>query len=212
MGYCTHESRLVLRSAEIQPFIPRFVRFSCAIDLCRLIVQICTPTNTYTHTHTIGSIHIGSTHTHTHTHTYRVARHLLPGALLLYTPLQRPGVVSLATVPAPTHVCVCLCARTHVAPGNDDRGFFLCIFQVESPDVVHIPCHTPPAPCAFHVENSFSDPILQPGVLHISTHTPLCLDAVKCVSPSQHSTCLHAVLLFHILEIDTEEEGKETND
>lgn len=28
MGYCTHESRLVLRSAEIQPLIPRFVRFS----------------------------------------------------------------------------------------------------------------------------------------------------------------------------------------
>jgi hypothetical protein len=160
-------------------------------------------------------------HTHTHhqlytyrldTHTPTVLRETSFRAFSLHTPLQRPGVVSLATVPAPTHVCVCLCARTHVAPGNDDRGFFLCVFQVESPDVVHIPCHTPPAPCAFHVENSFSDPILEPGVLHISTHTPLCLDAVKCVSPSQHSTCLHAVLLFHILEIDTEEEGKETND
>ena len=142
MGYCTHESRLVLRSAEIQPFIPRFVRFSCAIDLCRLIVQICTPTNTYTHTHTIGSIHIGSTHTHTHTHTYRVARHLLPGALLLYTPLQRPGVVSLATVPAPTHVCVCLCAHA-CCTGKRRPGLFslrfssrgatvLCVHLVEA--------------------------------------------------------------------------------
>ena len=143
MGYCTHESRLVLRSAEIQPFIPRFVRFSCAIDLCRLIVQICTPHQHTTHTnHQLYTYRLD-------THTYRVARNLLPGVLALHTPTtqyKRPGVVSLATVPASTHVCVCLCARTHVAPGNDDRGFFFAFFQVESPDVVHLPCHSPPAP------------------------------------------------------------------
>ena len=124
MGYCTHESRLVLRSAEIQPFIPRFVRFSCAIDLCRLIVQICTPTNTHTHTHTSSIHYIGSTHTHTPTVLRDVCRSTHPN----YT-TQRPGVVSLATVPASTHVCVCLCARTHVAPGNDDRDFFFAFFK-----------------------------------------------------------------------------------
>ena len=86
MGYCTHESRLVLRSAEIQPFIPRFVRFSCAIDLCRLIVQICTPTNTYTHTHHRLYTHRLDTHTHTHTHLPCCATPPSGGALALHTP------------------------------------------------------------------------------------------------------------------------------
>jgi hypothetical protein len=42
MGYCTHESRLVLRSAEIQPLIPRFVRFSL-FDLNRLEFKSAPP-------------------------------------------------------------------------------------------------------------------------------------------------------------------------
>jgi hypothetical protein len=42
MGYCTHESRLVLRSAEIQPLIPRFVRFSL-FDLYRLRFKSAPP-------------------------------------------------------------------------------------------------------------------------------------------------------------------------
>jgi hypothetical protein len=140
MGYCTHESRLVLRSAEIQPFIPRFVRFSCAIDLCRLIVQICTPTNT-THTHTISSIHIGSTHTPT------VLRETSFRAFSLHTPQLRNTNAPASYPPQQClhlHTYACVCA--HVAPGNDDRGFFFAFFKVEPPDVIHIPCHSPPAP------------------------------------------------------------------
>jgi hypothetical protein len=48
MGYCTHESRLVLRSAEIQPLIPRFVRFSL-FDLNRLEFKSAPPSQTLTH-------------------------------------------------------------------------------------------------------------------------------------------------------------------
>ena len=172
MGYCTHESRLVLRSAEIQPFIPRFVRFSCAIDLCRLIVQICTPTNTNTHTH-----HQLYTY-RLDTHTYRVARNLLPGVLAPHTPTtqyKRPGVVSPATVPASTHVCVCLCT---CCTGKRRPGLFLCVFQSRATG-----CNTHPVSlttCAFHVENSFSDPILEPGVLHISTLTSMSRRCQMC--------------------------------
>jgi hypothetical protein len=142
MGYCTHESRLVLRSAEIQPFIPRFVRFSCAIDLCRLIVQICTPTNTNTHTHTISSIHIGSTHTHLPCCAKTSFR-----AFSLHTPQLRNTNAPASYPPQQClhlHTYACVCA--HVAPGNDDRGFFFAFFKVEPPDVIHIPCHSPPAP------------------------------------------------------------------
>jgi hypothetical protein len=51
MGYCTHESRLVLRSAEIQPLIPRFVRFSL-FDLNRLEFKSAPPQTQTTPTKT----------------------------------------------------------------------------------------------------------------------------------------------------------------
>ena len=95
--------------------------------------------HTHTHTHTSSIHYIGSTHTQQHLPCCAKPPSGRSRSTHPNYAIQRPGVVSLATVPAPTHVCVCLCARTHVAPGNDDRGFF---FQVESPDVVHIPCHT----------------------------------------------------------------------
>ena len=44
-------------------------------------------------------------------------------------------------------------------------------------------CSTPPVSlttCAFHVENSFSDPILEPGVLHISTLTSMSRRCQMC--------------------------------
>jgi hypothetical protein len=132
-----------------------------------LIVQICTPTNTNTHTHTPS------------THTYRVARNLLPGVLAPHTPTtqyKRPGVVSLATVPASTHVCVCLCT---CCTGKRRPGLFLCVFPSRVTG-----CSTPPVSlttCAFHVENSFSDPILEPGVLHISTLTSMSRRCQMCL-------------------------------
>ena len=132
MGYCTHESRLVLRSAEIQPFIPRFVRFSCAIDLCRLIVQICTPTNTYTHTHThtIGSIHIGSTHTHTHLPC--CATPPSGGALALHSPTTQYNAP--ASYPSQQclhlHTYACVCARTRMLHRETTTGaFFFAFFK-----------------------------------------------------------------------------------
>ena len=138
--------------------------------------------HTHTHTHQLYIHYIGSTHTHTPT----VLRETSFRAFSLYTPQLR-NTTPRRRIPrnsACTYTRMRVSVRAHACcTGKRRPGLFLCVFQVESPDVVHIPCHTPPAPCAFHVENSFSDPILEPGVLHISTHTPLCLDAVKCVSP-----------------------------
>ena len=130
MGYCTHESRLVLRSAEIQPFIPRFVRFSCAIDLCRLIVQICTPTNTNTHTHTISSIHIGSTHTHLPCCAKTSFR-----AFSLYTPQLR-NTNAPASYPSQQclhlHTYACVCARARMLHRETTTGAFSLRFSKSS--------------------------------------------------------------------------------
>ena len=165
MGYCTHESRLVLRSAEIQPFIPRFVRFSCAIDLCRLIVQICTPPPpTHTHTHT-SAMHIGWTHTHLPCCATCVA---------LHTPTTQHNAP--ASYPSQqclhlhTYACVCACARM-LHRETTTRGFFFAFFPSRVTGCsTHLMSLTT---CAFHVENSFSDPILEPGVLHISPLTSM---------------------------------------
>ena len=147
MGYCTHESRLVLRSAEIQPFIPRFVRFSCAIDLCRLIVQICTPTNTHTHTHTSSIHYIGSTHTHNN--TYRVARNLLPGVLALHTPTTQYNAP--ASYPSQQclhlHTYACVCARARMLHRETTTGAFSLRFSSRVTGCsTHPVSHTPPAP------------------------------------------------------------------
>jgi hypothetical protein len=59
MGYCTHESRLVLRSAEIQPLIPRFVRFSL-FDLNRLEFKSAPPQTQTTPTKTTLTLLLNS--------------------------------------------------------------------------------------------------------------------------------------------------------
>lgn len=128
MGYCTHESRLVLRSAEIQPFIPRFVRFSCAIDLCRLIVQICTPHHN----------HNPQTPEHTHNHATTVLRETRVRVRTLrqsarstrrkqhHTPRRRIPCNSACTH---THIIpnVCPCVRT--LHGETTTGAFSLHFR-----------------------------------------------------------------------------------
>ena len=124
-----------------------------------------------------------NTHSHTHqryahrldTHTPTVLRDLCRSTHPNYA-TQRPGVVSLATVPASTHVCVCLCT---CCTGKRRPGLFLCVFPSRVTG-----CSTPPVSlttCAFHVENSFSDPILEPGVLHISTLTSMSRRCQMCL-------------------------------
>ena len=131
MGYCTHESRLVLRSAEIQPFIPRFVRFSCAIDLCRLIVQICTPTNTNTHTHTHHQLYTYRLDTHTPT----VLRETSFRAFSLHTPQLR-NTNAPASYPSQQclhlHTYACVCARARMLHRETTTGAFSLRFSKSS--------------------------------------------------------------------------------
>ena len=97
--------------------------------------------HTHTHTHQLYIHYIGSTHTHTPT----VLRETSFRAFSLYTPQLR-NTTPRRRIPrnsACTYTRMRVSVRAHACcTGKRRPGLFLCVFQVESPDVVHIPCHT----------------------------------------------------------------------
>ena len=125
-----------------------------------------TTTNTLTHTHThTSAMHIGWTHTHLPCCATCVA---------LHTPTTQHNAP--ASYPSQqclhlhTYACVCACARM-LHRETTTRGFFFAFFPSRVAGCsTHLMSLTT---CAFHVENSFSDPILEPGVLHISALTSM---------------------------------------
>ena len=163
------------------------------------------------HTHTHHRLYTHRLDTHTHTHLPCCATPPSGGALALHTPTTPRRRIPRNS--ACTYTRMRVSVRAHACcTGKRRPGLFSLRFSSRVTGCsTHPVSHTTCAlrlPCREFIFRPHSTT----GCLtHFHTHT-ICLDAVKCVSPSQHSTCLHAVLLFHILEIDTEEEGKETND